>query len=149
MFKVPNKHRLINHPQLGSDDSYGNNGFFTIPHPKIANYIFQAQVSDGMGWEHVSISLIKEVNVGRLRQPAKWIKQSVERCPTWEEMCWIKDLFWDKTDCVIQYHPPDSDYVSYHPYCLHLWRPTDQAIPIPETFLVGPDSAIKNLELTK
>lgn len=144
MFNVPNKYRLRNHPKLGSDDSYGNNGFFMIPHSKISNYFIQVQASDGSGWEHVSVSLIKRVNVARVKQPSKWIMQSVERCPTWEEMCFIKDLFWDKIDCVIQYHPSESDYVSYHQYCLHLWKPTDKEIPVPETFLVGPDSAIKH-----
>ena len=34
-----------------------------------------------------------------------------------------KALFWDEDDCVIQYHPPRSEYVNNHQNCLHLWRP--------------------------
>ena len=42
--------------------------------------------SDGLGWEHVSISL-------------------KTRCPTWPEMCFVKDLFWEKNEAVMQLHP--------------------------------------------
>jgi hypothetical protein len=79
-----------------------------------------AIASDGMGWEHVSISPI-----------------GVKRCPTWEEMSFVKALFWEANDCVIQFHPPQSDYVNNHPYCLHLWRPTDSVVPMPDSILVG------------
>lgn len=30
-----------------------------------------------------------------------------------------------------QFHPPRSEYVNIHPYCLHLWRPTSQDMPRP------------------
>ena len=39
------------------------------------------------GWEHVSVSL-----------PGQ------SRCPRWDEMCFIKDLFWAEDECVVQYH---------------------------------------------
>ncbi len=74
--------------------------------------------SDGEGWEHVSVSL-------------------PTRCPNWPEMCFIKDMFWDAEDCVVQFHPPKSDYVNNHPYCLHLWRPTGTEISRPHWGLVG------------
>lgn len=74
--------------------------------------------SNGEGWEHVSVS-----------HPA--------RCPTWEEMCVVKDRFFDPEDCVVQYHPPRSKYVSLHPYCLHLWRPLNETMPQPEPWMVG------------
>lgn len=75
-------------------------------------------VSWGGGWEHVSVSL-------------------PTRCPTWDEMCWIKRLFWDDEECVVQFHPPKSQYVNNHPFCLHLWRPTETTIPTPPTEFVG------------
>jgi hypothetical protein len=124
MFKVPEKFRLRNHPHLASDSSFGNNGFFVIPHPKILNYSFNCMASDGEGWEHVSISLSSTV-------------RKVERCPTWEEMCYIKSVFWTDEDTVLQYHPKKSDYVNMHPYCLHLWRPTEVEIPSPDPIMVG------------
>jgi len=81
-----------------------------------------AIVSDGAGWEHVSIHVLdgKKFHI-----------------PTWNEMCYIKDVFWDAEDVVMQLHPKKSQYVNNHPYVLHLWRPSDQIIPTPPGILVG------------
>ncbi len=59
--------------------------------------------SDAGGWEHVSASLD-------------------DRCPTWEEMCWIKAQFWREDETVIQFHPPKFAYVNDCQFTLHLWR---------------------------
>jgi len=125
MFHTPNKYRETKHPLLKSDNGYGNNGFFIIPHHRISGYEYRIQASDGMGWEHASIS----IGPGKRKEPT--------RCPTWEEMCYIKDLFWDDEDCVIQFHPSKSEYVNRHQFVLHLWKPTDQIIPIPEKIMIG------------
>ncbi len=123
-FKVPNQFRDRVTPQLKSTDDYGNNGFFIIPHNKVYNYEFRVQASDLMGWEHISVS------VGETRK-----KQ--HRCPTWGEMCYIKNLFWSEEDCIIQFHPAKSEYVNLHPFVLHLWRPTNQIIPTPLKEMIG------------
>ena len=70
------------------------------------------------GWQHVSVS-------GR-------------RMPNWEEMCYVKELFWGDDEVVIQFHPTKDAYVNFHPNCLHLWARKDGAIPLPPTMLVGP-----------
>ena len=81
MMHAPNKYRVRTGVRR-TDDSIGNNGAFFVPrgpglHP------LRVIASDGVlapdevkGWEHVSVSL-------------------PDRCPTWEEMCRVKDLFWD------------------------------------------------------
>lgn len=121
-FHVPENRR---HVVDGSPwaDSIGigtNNGAFRIPcHRGKKPVLLHVIASDGYGWEHVSVSL-------------------PHRTPTWDEMCFIKDVFWDETDMVVQYHPPKSEYINCHPYCLHLWRPIGQVIPAPESILVGP-----------
>lgn len=75
-------------------------------------------IADGESdWEHVSVS-------------------TKSRCPTWQEMCFIKSLFWSDEDCVLQYHPPKSEYVNVHSYCLHLWRPKRASIPTPPIWMV-------------
>ena len=56
------------------------------------------------GWEHVSVEVM------------------ARRLPTWGEMCFIKDLFWDLEEEVIQIHPKLSEYVNLAE-ALHLWRP--------------------------
>jgi hypothetical protein len=117
-FHVPEQYRIL-HGVMRSSISDGNNGAFQIlPSEAKRRPLFFCMASDGSGWEHVSVS-------------------TSVRCPTWAEMCWIKSLFWDEEDCVIQYHPPASQYVNNHPFCLHLWRPTDCDIPQPPTELVG------------
>ena len=82
---------------------------------------FLCIASNGGGWDHVSVS------------PCNRKRQT---CPTWDEMCAIKDMFFEPEETVIQYHPPKSDYVNNHPYCLHLWRPTTQEIPRPPVIFV-------------
>jgi hypothetical protein len=98
-------------------------GAFIHKHPTIKNYFFNLMVGTNEGgYEHVSVSLVKFK--GDIEKP-------VERCPTWGEMSFIKDLFWREDEEVIQYHPAKSEYVNLHPYCLHLWRPLDEKIPTP------------------
>jgi hypothetical protein len=98
-----------------SDKSYGLTGMFLVPLPSGATA--RVLSSDGEGWDHVSISL-------------------ADRCPSWEEMCHVKDLFFEEQECVVQYHPPRSEYVNLHPFCLHLWKPQG-ALPRPPRALVG------------
>ena len=108
------KHRVTQGP-MGSDASYGNNGLFVIiRHPDTLNVI----ASDGMGWEHVSITI-------------------KDRTPTWDEMSYIKNLFWNEDETVIQYHPKKSEYVNQHPYCLHLWKKADKDYELPPKGLIG------------
>lgn len=116
-FQVPEKFRITG-GAMASTAKDGNNGCFLIKSLKLKHPLF-CIASDGLGWEHVSVSLNKN------------------RCPTWEEMSFIKSNFWGVDDCVVQYHPPKSDYINNHPFCLHLWRPIEQSIVMPPSFLVG------------
>jgi hypothetical protein len=104
MFRVPEKCRLkLPKGQQGySEESYGNNGIFIINKGKKR---IDCIASDGGGWDHVSVNL-----------------HSNKRTPTWKEMCEIKNLFWGLEDCVMQFHPPQSEYVNIRSTCLHLWR---------------------------
>lgn len=60
--------------------------------------------SDGMGWDHVSVSLRT-------------------RCPTWDEMEMVKRLFFKPDETAMQLHVPESDHINDFEFCLHLWRP--------------------------
>lgn len=121
--KAPENFRLRK-GLMASNSSYGNNGVFIIPHYKISNYYFNCIVSDGDGWQHVSITLSST-------------ERKVERCPTWEEMCYIKSIFWHDEETVMQLHPPKSEWVNNHNYCLHLWKPDNKEIPLPNSLMVG------------
>ena len=47
-----------------------------------------------------------------------------KRCPTWDEMSAIKDMFFEPEEEAVQFFPKHSEYVNYHKYCLHIWRPS-------------------------
>ncbi len=120
--KTPNQYRYQKEgTPFHSTDADGNNGYFVIP-SCIAGRELAVIASDGMGWEHVSVSSKDNSKV---------------RTPTWDEMCYVKDLFWDAEDCVIQYHPPKSEYVNNHENVLHLWKPVGKQIDTPPSILVG------------
>ena len=73
---------------------------------------WQAEGMEGEALDHVSVS-------------------KIDKCPTWEEMCYVKSLFFDDEECVVQYHPAKSDYVNLHERVLHLWKPSKTPIPMP------------------
>ncbi len=75
--------------------------------------------SNGMGWEHVSVS-----------------RRS--RTPSYEDMDWVKRNWWSEDACVMQLHVAAKDHINHHPYCLHLWRPMNEVIPAPPSIMVGP-----------
>lgn len=56
--------------------------------------------------------------------------------PSWNDMCFIKDLFFEEHETVVQYHPAKTEYINNHPHCLHLWRPVGE-FPIPNKLMVG------------
>lgn len=133
-FRVPNQYRVRTHPLLGSDDSIGSRGAFLLPHPIESGVHLFCMADEGTvddedrplppehQWEHVSVS----VRVG-----------SATRMPTWGEMCFIKEQFWEREDCVLQFHPPRSEYVNAHPHVLHLWRHRTFVQPRPPKWMVG------------
>ena len=94
----------INPPELPRTypgDMYGM--FMTLDEVKFPGLRIMSSGNNDIYWEHVSVSL-------------------ADRCPTWDEMCFVKDLFWPDTETVIQFHPKRSHYKNDHPYCLHLWK---------------------------
>ena len=74
--------------------------------------------SDGLGWDHVSVSL-------------------PDRCPTWEEMCYINHLFFSAHEWATQFHPPKSKNINNHEFCLHMWRKQGCLAETPPPEMVG------------
>ena len=98
----------------------GEDGFNGYIHHPLLKRPMVFQTSCGGGWEHVSVSF-------------------TNRCPTWDEMCMVKDIFWDGDETVIQYHPSKENHVNYHPHCLHLWKPIGIDFPVQPSIFVGPN----------
>lgn len=102
---------------------FGLNGIFEPMGPCGERLRIIASTADidpriSQGWEHVSVSTRR-------------------RTPNWREMCFVKDLFWEPHETVMQLHPPESEWISNHPYCLHLWRHVSREIPMPPSIMVG------------
>lgn len=109
--------RRIKQGYFASDESYGFNGAFEF---MANNTPVRVIASDGMGWQHVSVTI-----------------RGSRKPPHWDVMCFVKDLFWELEDCVVQFHPPHSRYISNHDGCLHLWRSTAAEFPMPPMETIG------------
>lgn len=71
-----------------------------------------------VGWEHLSVSFD-------------------DMLPDWNYMQEMKEMFWKDDEECFQLHPKKENYINNHNYCLHIWRPLEQPIPVPPTILVG------------
>ncbi len=118
----PEQYRWLNAP-LGYTSSAGDPyGVFRVQGRAANGRALHVIAVDGRetGWEHVSVSL----------------SDTPKKCPSWEEMCIVKRLFWNDAKCVVQFHPAESDYVNEHPGVLHLWRCVGAEFPMPPRVLV-------------
>lgn len=98
----------------------GGAGFINLPRDNKKGYTKATIIwSFGGGWEHVSVAPLN----GSM--------------PKWEDMCLIKNMFFEDEEWVVQFHPPKSEYVNNMQNCLHLWRPIDQELPTPASILTG------------
>jgi hypothetical protein len=75
--------------------------------------------SNAEGWDHVSVSY-------------------GDHTPSWDDMEYVKRLFFKDDETAMQLHVPPADHINCHPYVLHLWRPHDAPIPRPPGIMVGP-----------
>lgn len=126
-FKMPEKYRAnAKFHTFLNEINNEHNGIFILPvHQKIRLYIIATSPTERIPWEHVSVSVKNHKGY------------ELHRTPTWDEMCKVKSLFWDPEDVVVQFHPAESDYVSDHHYCLHLWRQPGMNFPTPPPEAVG------------
>lgn len=124
--KFPEQFRLKNpHPvyQSRAGDPFG---CFLIPDGCDRLFCIASPGAAGeVEFEHVSVTVRNKRML------------SLRRCPTWEQMCLVKEAFWDDTEAVMQLHPPKSEHVNSHAFCLHLWRPNKAEIPLPPSIAVG------------
>ena len=65
------------------------------------------------GWEHVSFSPYDH-----------------RKLPSWDDMCQLKEIFWEDEEEAIQIHPKKSRYINIMRNCLHLWRNKDYPLPM-------------------
>ena len=104
-FRIRDERVLSVYDTVGDDKS----GAFEIP---FGGWMFTVIAAAGDGWDHVSVS-------------------TPRRCPSWNDMDFIKRRFFKDDEIAMQLHVAPKDHISNHPYTLHLWRPHDVAIPLP------------------
>lgn len=105
----------VPHPIWRQDSCFGSFKVFVSGR---AFYLLASvdEISKGDFWEHISVT-----------------PKNQKRCPTWDEMCYIKELFFEDEEECIQFHPKKSEYVNKHEYCLHIWRPVNgRLVSLPE-----------------
>lgn len=118
--------RLIRVPGPMQHMGKGLMGAFVMPSPFAPNDLLRmlssgphsigSLIAGSGGWEHVSVSV-------------------VDRCPTWLEMKLVKEIFWDPGELVIQFHPPQKQYINNNEFVLHLWK-SPRRIKLPPSDLV-------------
>lgn len=120
--KFPEQFRWKNTPVQKFSSKEGDPyGFFIIPEHHANGRDLKIMACDGAetGWEHVSVSV-----------------PNSSKPPSWDEMCKVKSLFWEPSECVVQFHPAASEYVNVHNGCLHLWKCVHTEFPTPEKIMV-------------
>lgn len=124
------RYRILGHPLFPATPRGVNYGAFDVCLPTgarllvLSSGLVDAEATAGLpddcqDFEHVSVSHAK-------------------RCPTWEEMEFVRHLFWGPDETVVQIHPPASAKVNYHETCLHLWRDVRASVRVPGWQLLGP-----------
>ena len=104
----------------------GPSGAFFIPFER---GLLRVISSTGGGWDHVSVCRIVD-KVFDEKVPGN------VRVPHYEELEFVRGLFFNDNECVMQLSVPRSEHVNRHPHVLHLWRPQDQPIPMPPKAMV-------------
>ena len=101
-------------------------GAFFIPHPWKSRYTYEVIAVDGQEvgdhWEHVSVKVAD-------------ISGST-RTPGWDEMEWIKSLFWPEGEVAVQFHVNGEKKVNVHPHVLHIWRNSKSPFQLPPQIFV-------------
>jgi hypothetical protein len=102
-------------------------GAFAIPHPTKGRYTYEviavdAQDEMSRGWEHVSVK-VADIS-------------GETRTPGWDEMEWIKALFWQEDEVTVQFHVNGQEKVNVHPNVLHIWRNAKAPFQLPPQIFV-------------
>jgi hypothetical protein len=93
-------------------DRRGDGAHYHAPLSGLSVIVSAAIEDDGHAWGHLSVAM-------------------PTRLPSWTEMRALKDAFVGDREAVTV-HPRQSNYVSIHRFCLHLFWRLDGTWPLPE-----------------
>ena len=112
---VPEKYRVKN--GLWKTNEGDMHGMFFVKYKQNMTPLKVIASPSDSEWQHVSVSL-------------------PTRCPTHEEMCFVKSLFWTDDETVVHFYPKKDEHINNHTYCLHLWMHKD-GHELPPNILTG------------
>lgn len=135
------RHRVTD-GAFATTKEHGLSGVFILPGPAFGMNFGEVRciVDDGTGRDPFTGDVIEEARTGWEHVSASTVFGSKQETPSWAVMAKVKEIFWRPDERVVQYHPPEDEYVNCHEHVLHLWRPVDEEIPAPPPSLVGPYS---------
>lgn len=107
-----NTDKNISPIKVKSDKGEETVGYY-VKHERIRDYVYQCFVDESKDIEHVSVTLLA-IEKKRFRE--------VSRTATWQEMCFIKDLFFNEDEEVIQIHRSRIKGEAITTRTLHLWK---------------------------
>ena len=92
-------------------------GAFMLPPLAPSKLPLMVIAAAGLGWDHLSVSCRT-------------------RIPKWLEMEYVKRLFFHPGEVAMQLHVGEADHINVNDNVLHIWRPHDDAIPLPPKIMV-------------
>lgn len=113
-------HAIAFDRRVGRVEQSNEDGVAFLTRMTAGSEVLRVLASCGYGWDHVSVS-------------------TRHRCPTWEEMEFVRSICFHDHETAMQLSVPRKDHIDHHPHCLHLWRPHEAAIPRPPGWMVGPE----------
>ena len=75
----------------------------------------------GGHWDHASVHATRLSVAG----------SAMNVTPTWDEMCFVKQLCWQDDEWALEYHPAREDNINVHENTLHIWKPQSKSFPKP------------------
>lgn len=105
-------------------------GDYQFPHPWIKNHFIFCNIDSSGEWEHMLAVLMKVVD-----QKTRRVKH-VQRSFTYEEKTVLKMFFFLVEEVLVEFIPPNQDYLNNHAYETHLWR-FKGTLPVPDPIVVA------------
>lgn len=105
------------------------NGEYILPHPRIKDHFFCANVNILDGWECVGVGVRKRPTHSKSRL------DKIARALTYEELAMVKNIFWGDEEVVTMFIPPFEVHLFGQQWVSYLWRVIHLPQPIPAPIL--------------
>lgn len=89
----------------------------------------RAAILDSRGWRHEPSGFIVSATIDNTAKFGPLIHVSMsypDHDPSWQEIKWVRELFYNTETDVMMVLPREELYVNFHQHCFHLWQtPSD------------------------